>query len=169
MSRLQLPRPYFWAAYRRYQINWSALAGAFAGLKIEVFAKYIIDHKQTSWWLEYNGSDSNITVVLDESHHRYHVTVTHDDVIKYTYFTLYWPFVRGIHRWPVDSPHKDQWRGALMFSLICALKMVQQTIKTAVILDAMALIMTSLQFKQFTWLGKSATRNCLCYLRFSRR
>ena len=28
-------------------------------------------------------------------------------------------FVRGIHRLPVDSPHKGQWRGALMFSLIC--------------------------------------------------
>ena len=33
----------------------------------------------------------------------------------------YWPFVRGIHRWPVNSPHKGQWRGALMFPLICAL------------------------------------------------
>ena len=31
-----------------------------------------------------------------------------------------WPFVRGIHRSPVSSPHKGQWRGALMFSLICA-------------------------------------------------
>ena len=31
-----------------------------------------------------------------------------------------WPFVRGIHRSPVNSPHKGQWRGALMFSLICA-------------------------------------------------
>ena len=29
------------------------------------------------------------------------------------------PFVWGIHRWPVISPHKGQWRGALMFSLIC--------------------------------------------------
>ena len=29
-------------------------------------------------------------------------------------------FVRGIHRWPVNSPHKGQWRGALMFSLTCA-------------------------------------------------
>ena len=27
---------------------------------------------------------------------------------------------RGIHRSPVNSPHKDQWRGALMFPLICA-------------------------------------------------
>ena len=35
-------------------------------------------------------------------------------------FSRYWPFVRGIHRSPVNSPHKGQWRGALMFSLICA-------------------------------------------------
>ena len=35
------------------------------------------------------------------------------------HFQRYWPFVRGIHRSPVNSPHKGQWRGALMFSLIC--------------------------------------------------
>ena len=44
----------------------------------------------------------------------------HDDVIEWKHFPRYWPFVRGIHRWPVNSPHKGQWRGALMFSLICA-------------------------------------------------
>ena len=43
----------------------------------------------------------------------------HDDVIKWKHFPRYWPFVRGIHRSPVKSPHKGQWRGALMFSLIC--------------------------------------------------
>ena len=45
--------------------------------------------------------------------------IFHDDVIKWKHFPRYWPFVRGIHRWPVDSPHKGQWRGALMFSLMC--------------------------------------------------
>ena len=44
----------------------------------------------------------------------------HDDVIKWNHFPRYWPFVRGIHRSPVNSPHKGQWRGALMFTLICA-------------------------------------------------
>ena len=34
-------------------------------------------------------------------------------------FPCYWPFVRGIHRRPVNSQHKGQWRGALIFSLIC--------------------------------------------------
>ena len=43
----------------------------------------------------------------------------HDDVIKWKYFPRYWPFVRRIHRSPVNSPPKGQWRGALMFSLIC--------------------------------------------------
>ena len=41
----------------------------------------------------------------------------HDDVIKWKHFPRYWPFVRGIHRSPVNSPHKGQWRGALMFFL----------------------------------------------------
>ena len=49
-------------------------------------------------------------------------TIHHDDVIKWKYFPRYWSFVRGIHRSPVNSPHKDQWRRALMFSLICAWK-----------------------------------------------
>ena len=44
---------------------------------------------------------------------------THDDVIKWKHFPRYWPFVRGIHRSPVNSSHKGQWRGALILSLIC--------------------------------------------------
>ena len=43
----------------------------------------------------------------------------HDDVIKWKHFPRYWPFVRGIHRSPVNYPHKGQWRGALTFSLVC--------------------------------------------------
>ena len=42
----------------------------------------------------------------------------HDDVIKWKHFPRNWPFVRKIHRSPVNFPHKGQWRGALMFSLI---------------------------------------------------
>ena len=44
-------------------------------------------------------------------------TASHDDVIKWKHFPRYWPFVRGI---PMNSPHKCHWRGALIFSLICA-------------------------------------------------
>ena len=46
--------------------------------------------------------------------------VFHDDVNKWKLFLHYWTFVRGIHRSPVNSTHKGQWRGALMFWLICA-------------------------------------------------
>ena len=45
----------------------------------------------------------------------------HDDVIKWKHFPCYWPFGRIIHHWPVNSSHKCQWCGALIYSLICAL------------------------------------------------
>ena len=32
----------------------------------------------------------------------------HDDVIKWKRFPRYWPFVRGIQRFPVNSPHEGQ-------------------------------------------------------------
>ena len=49
-----------------------------------------------------------------------YICVSHDDVIKWKHFPRYWPFVRGIHRLPVNSPHKGQWHGALMVPLVCA-------------------------------------------------
>ena len=60
--------------------------------------------------------------LMPASHYQnqcWHIICKHDDVIKWKHFPRYWPFVRGIHRSPVNSPHKGQWRGALMFSLIC--------------------------------------------------
>ena len=50
--------------------------------------------------------------------------IFHEGVLKWKHFPRYWPFVRGIHRFPVNSPHKDQWRRAFIFfflssSLIC--------------------------------------------------
>ena len=64
-----------------------------------------------------------------------------DDAIKWKKIPRYWPFVWGIHQSPVDSPHKGQRRGALIFSLN---KEVKQTVETPVIWDAIMLIMTSL-------------------------
>ena len=49
----------------------------------------------------------------------YALDIFHDDVIKWKHFPRYRLFGRGIHRSPVKSLHKGQWRGALMFSLIC--------------------------------------------------
>ena len=47
------------------------------------------------------------------------IHLNHDDVIELKHFPRYWPFVRGINRSPVNSPHKGQWRWAFMFSLKC--------------------------------------------------
>ena len=44
----------------------------------------------------------------------------HEGIIKWKHFPRYWPLVRGIRPSPVNYPHKDQSRWALMFSLIYA-------------------------------------------------
>ena len=66
----------------------------------------------------YDSVSNRPRVVTLDIVRRFKATV-HDDVIKWKHFPRYWPFVRGIHRSPVNSPQKGQWRGALMFSLIC--------------------------------------------------
>ena len=43
----------------------------------------------------------------------------HDDVIKWKHFPNYWPFVRGIHRSPVNSPQQRPVTRNFDFSLIC--------------------------------------------------
>ena len=48
-----------------------------------------------------------------------YLEASHDDVIKWKHFPRNWPLVWGIHWSPVNSPHKGQWRGVLMFCLIC--------------------------------------------------
>ena len=62
--------------------------------------------------------DTNIIVMKVMS--CYSMLLGHDDVITWKQFPRYGPFVRGIHRSPVNSPHKGQWHGALVFSFICA-------------------------------------------------
>ena len=76
--------------------------------------------------------------------HHVNLHASYDDVIKWKRFPRHWPIVRGIHQSPGDSPHKGQRRSALMFSLICAWRSVDQTLGTQVIWDAIALIMASL-------------------------
>ena len=65
-----------------------------------------------SWYLVYMNKDNGDYLSVIEK--------LHDDVMKWKYFPRYWPFVWAIHRSLVNSPQKGQWRGALMFSLICA-------------------------------------------------
>ena len=64
--------------------------------------------------------------ILDSN--KFHVDIQYHNSPLATHNTMtssngsiprYWPFVRGMHWSPVNSPHKGQWREALMFSLIC--------------------------------------------------
>ena len=80
-------------------MDWCELSSVF------IFVKYIVQAGR----LWYSVSDMHNLIIC----------TLHDDVIKWKHFPRYWSFVLGIHRSPVNSPHKGQWRGALMFSLIC--------------------------------------------------
>ena len=80
-------------------------------LRRQAIKSHVTDHEQQVINLIY------ITLTLTA-----YFNTNHDDVIKWKHFPRYWPFApRGIHRSPVNSPHKGQWRGALMLSLIFAL------------------------------------------------
>ena len=81
-------------------------------------------------------TDSLISMisVMFESGHWLRIS-SHPPALRYCiqciYYTLSWwrqqietfsallAICAGIHRPPVNSPHKGQWRGALMFSWIC--------------------------------------------------
>ena len=54
--------------------------------------------------------------------HGGHLILIHDDIIKGKHFPCYRPFVKGIRWSPAVSHPKGQWRGALGFSFICAIK-----------------------------------------------
>ena len=82
-----------------------------------------------SWWLKlsltwaikYDSEINHTSFCTSMIHHFFvHILqITHDDVIKWKHFLRHWPFVRGIHRSSVNSPHRGQWRGALKFFFIC--------------------------------------------------
>ena len=76
-------------------------------------------------------------------HREVRMEYNHDDVIIWKKFPRYWPFVRGIHRSPVNSPYNDQWRTALIFSLIYTWINGLVNSVRLMIGDTIALIMTS--------------------------
>ena len=72
-----------------------------------------------------------IWIIADPIHWRYLISNTHYATGLIPSKTPWWrhqvetfsvllAFVRGSHWSPLDSPHKGQWRGPLMFPLICA-------------------------------------------------
>ena len=72
-------------------------------------------HESSYIWLKCSWSHLYVAIVICSW-----FSSVHDDVIKWKHFPRNWPFVREIHRSPVNYPYKGQWRGALMFSLIYA-------------------------------------------------
>ena len=68
-------------------------------------------------------SSSLIKVVPEWGYSKWHYVIIGSDSTWWHHqmetFSCYWPFKQGIHLSPVNSPHKSQWRWALMFSLIC--------------------------------------------------
>ena len=68
----------------------------------------------------------------------------HNGIIKWKHVLRYCPFVRGIHQWPVHSPHKGQWCKPLMFSFIYIWTKFEQTLNTMIIWDAIMFIRMSL-------------------------
>ena len=78
----------------------------------------------------------------------------HGDAIKWKHFPRYWPFVWWIYRWSVNSPHKGQWRGAVIFSSVCAWINGWVKNRGAEIWDAIGPIMTSLK-----WLPERPSRS----------
>ena len=73
-------------------------------------------------WLALWAGDSPVTLLSLSCNTAAPVERTHDDVIKWEHFPRYWHLVRVIHQPSLNSPHKGQWRKALVFSLICAWK-----------------------------------------------
>ena len=111
----------------------------FAGLWLENIWVRCPHTQVSSWLLKYNSWAYHIEIRIRVAvasvtfwcldRYRWHALswkkdmdgyVFHDDVIEWIFFPRYWPFVRGIHRFPVNSTHKGQWRWAVFFSLICA-------------------------------------------------
>ena len=87
----------------------------------ELHKNYMTSSLHYTWiWLlasllctSYEWASGSIVRISPDCEHQWQ---PHDDVITWRHFSRYWPFVRGIHRSPVNSPHEGQWRGALMFS-----------------------------------------------------
>ena len=75
---------------------------------------------QLYWFIPYHSCPWGDVVIIQSPDIMIMFSLIHDDFIKWKHFPHYWPFVKRIHRSPVNSPRKGQWRGALMFPLICA-------------------------------------------------
>ena len=109
---------------RQYLVNFMGLAGIFR--ECNCFQAEANFYRYWAWLIVLIFNTAIITalsrlilIIISAIIHVLMCSECHDDVIKWNHFPRYRPFVRGIHRSPVNSLHKGQWRGALMLSLIC--------------------------------------------------
>ena len=102
------------AAYHQTRCNWW---GQFDTKYSEI--DYMLVTIDELFLVKLFSAISNIFANMTDVHYNSILISTPDDVIQRKHFPRYWPFVKGIHRSLVNSPHKCQWRGACVFSLIC--------------------------------------------------
>ena len=108
LSTTQRPHSAFTSLKKR---NWHSITTRFYSLAV-------LTVQCNQWWMFRQNDDISVSWLFMVVMHTATGALFHDDVIKWKHFPRYWPCVRGIHRSPVNSPHKGQWRGALMFTLI---------------------------------------------------
>ena len=124
----------------RFTFHWSMFPGVQLTISQYWFSKRLCVEQATSHYLNQCWPDSLTHIcgtrgrwvnwLVSQPHvsqdPKQKITVSYqwfyqyDDVIKWKHLPRYWPVVRGIHRSPVNSTHKGQWRGTLMVSLIYA-------------------------------------------------
>ena len=73
----------------------------------------------------------------------YQLVMFQEDVIIWKCIPTYWPFVRGIHQWLVDSPHKGPVALSFVFSWCPTEQSSDQTIEMSVNWDGMGAHITS--------------------------
>ena len=137
-ERFMASRPYGTSCYEKHgawerssvQERIKSAATFFLGVTILVLT---LEYKQTTWpipWLPIQKLFASQLYVHEFSAPKIYPLISFAAQMSFTdatrhqkeaFFALL-AFVPGIHRSPVNSPHKGQWRATLMFSLICAWK-----------------------------------------------
>ena len=118
-----------WGSVPFIRLRYCYLGGYYPSCK----ASIIVTRENAKWYLSHNISILFTVIftavrvrdiVNKKTHVAYNIRISNsispDDVIKWKHFPRNWSFVRGIHRWLMDSPHKGQGHGALKFPLVCA-------------------------------------------------
>ena len=110
------PKNWITIDLRGAQVNKSVL------VQVMAWCHQVPSHYLSQYWLRsllpYGVTRPQCVYSFHTAFHSF--LESHDDVMRWKHFPHYWPLMREIHRWPVNSPYKDQWCRALMCSLICA-------------------------------------------------